>query len=123
MIQSQSESLPSPSSPSPSCTECGKSFSTPQGVTMHHYRVHGKGASGASPSPIGIYECPDCSSHFETKHGLRMHRAKMHGVHSLRRQNRLSSNQLTFTEVPGFKVIRDSNGDIWLAEKWGESHG
>jgi hypothetical protein len=68
-----------------SCPECGKSYTSQQGLAQHRTRAHGVESESARRSAtvgkVGDLRCPDCKDFRTTRpQGLAAHRRAVHGV-------------------------------------------
>jgi len=61
------------------CDECGKTFSTEQGLNVHHSRAHEEEEEEESDEEEEEgYICDDCGREFDTKRGLSIHESQAH---------------------------------------------
>lgn len=140
--------MPNPKAvhPRANCPECGNEFSVMY-MPVHRTKRHGvKEAWKAAfkphtPSPKGRIPCPECGRTFAISY-LQQHRRTTHGVYGgtsgiERRQVarpvavataessevvevplKFGNGKTIYTETE-FKVLVDSNGNLWLAEPIG----
>jgi ribosomal protein L37AE/L43A len=62
------------------CPECGRAFTTAQGVAMHRYRTHDVTTDPSKKVKRGTYTCELCDKQFSTPQGLGTHRWGAHRI-------------------------------------------
>ncbi|MFP4116524.1 MAG: C2H2-type zinc finger protein [Candidatus Aenigmatarchaeota archaeon] len=63
------------------CEECGKTFSTEQGLEVHRSRAHEEEEEEVEEEEEEeeeLYICDECGREFETKRGLSIHQSQLH---------------------------------------------